>query len=596
MNLTRRNALWAAFICISILATFHSVILSEYAFTDDYMAVTFHKLVGPWDFKTLYAILGRPITSILSGYAYQSVDSIGDMSYLRAFSVTMLAGCGVGTFLILRSCRFADTTAGLIAAVLTLNPATGVYAGWAIAFPYPLSIFLSLLGGWLFMRCLEDWRWSMATGAFLSLLTSFFIYQPTALTCVVLFVACYFAPGSGFSTKPARNWLLAIVFTSFTMSLYFVLYKCYIPFIPTDGFPTSRVGFVSDIPARLAFYSKDTLWNSTIWWGFYSPKWVGWLIVSAIGTFAVFLFSIHYREKRLLSASMLTGLLFASLLLVSAPVLLPRDTDAQLRVYYPIMGIVGTVWALGLGYIFDRLRRSVALRLTLLVILSLSVLTYYYVDRGIVRPHSKEVKGYKDYITKEISEVPEFLFFIHPVMPPAVLNELPYVHEYGQYSSWLPWIPYSLVNILLWEKFPELKKEHQIVEVIQLYPWQKRSLPSDAILIDGYEIFQGTPSLHYCAYSKNMLSGLVPNPTVDPLFGEVQVLNDGWHYSERFGFYKTLEEDPTWFLNYGTFTIETIDSPEGDLLMTSEDGERYITSAERFPEVYDEQSQTPLSL
>mgnify|MGYP006077372169 CR=1 FL=1 len=596
MTLLRNNALWLGAIALLLLGAYYPVIFSEYGFTDDYYAITLHKTVGPWDFKTLYTVLGRPICSVLTGYAFAPVETISDLAYVRAISVITLAITGMSAFLILRNFRISESCALLVAAVLTLNPAAGVFAGWAATFIYPLSVLISLIGGWFIIRGLEDCRWRTATAGFACLLVSFFIYQPTALACLVLFAVHYYTPRDKAEKPPFLQWSASIAITSVAMVVYYILYKSYLPLLEQYGMTTDRGGIVTEIGDKLAYYFKGPLWESILWWAYYAPKWVGWGILSMLISATLYLVFGHAKRSGWLSSSILTALLLATLLLASSPIIVPHQNDHQLRVFYPLIVLLGAIYAIAFGQLTQRLSGWLKLALPLFIVILLSLLSHHYVNEGIVKPHTNEVQAYKSYLEENLQAPPEFAFFIHPILAKEDVSSLGAFHEYGRYSSWLPWVPHSLINILLWEQDPLRMEQLQEAEIIQVYPWQIHHFPEGAVVLDGYYIQANTRTPPYKAYKNNMLAGFVPDAVENPLFGTTETLNRDWFFALNFGFFKSLGDNAYQFFDYGTYAIEPIDSPEGSIEMIDEKGQRLITSEAHFPSVYDPVTNTHFQL
>lgn len=587
MTLLRNNALWLGAITLFIFGAYYPVIFNEYGFTDDYITITFHKLVGPWDFKTLYTALGRPICSVFTGYAFAPVETISDLSYLRAYSVLWLIISGGAAFLFLRNLKISPECALLVAAAVTLNPAAGVFAGWAITFIYPTSIFLSLLGGWLIIKALQDRLWRQGLGGALCLLCSFFIYQPTALACLVLFSTYYFQPGKALTRPTIIQWSSAIALTSGVMVVYYIAYKAYLPLLEPYGLTTGREGIVTDIGGKLRYFLKDPLWNSIVWWGDFAPKWVGWTIISAIVASLGFLSFHHKKDTGLNGAILLTTLLLSTALLAASPILVPQTNEHQLRVFYSLMGVIGVIPAIAFSLSIAKSSPKFRYITSLTLFVVLGALAHYFVQEGIIKPHTKEVAAYKTHLEENVQTAPELIFLKHPILRPKTLSSIKEWHEYGRYSTWLPWVPYSLINVLLWEQFPELSTGHQETPIIQVYPWQIHEFPPNSVTMDGNFVIIGEPLPPYQAFKRNMLQFLVPNRYEDSLFGTTEILNRSWFYSKSFGFLRKEESGQTLFLKHGTYSVETIDSPYGSILLIDENGQRSITSPDSFPSAYD---------
>lgn len=588
MTPLRNHIQWLGVIALVLYGAYYPVIYSTYGFTDDYLAITYHKLIGPWNFNTLYTALGRPICSVLTGYAFAPIDTISGLSSLRALAVGWLFLSGAGAFLFLRNLRVSSCPCALAAAVITLNPAAGVFAGWAITFIYPVSIFLSLLGGWLFIQALEKRSWPTIAAGFLCLLSSFFIYQPTALAALVLFTVYYFRPDGETPSRPQIKWIATIGLTSIVMITYYIIYKAYLLLLEPYRIVSERAGIVSDIKGKLAYFVQGPLWESTVWWGYYAPKWAGWSIVGGVLLSMFFLTRRHWKPQGAGGALLLTGLLFATALLAASPILVPQENTHQIRVFYPLMSVLGTIPAMAVGSIVANWHEKLRWALTLIPILALAAFSHFFVREGIVKPHAAEVSTYKTYLHEHLDAAPDIAFIKPPILGPKYLTQLGGFHEYGIYSSWLPWVPRSLINILLWEQFPELGGDHTEVEIIQVYPWQTHAFPGDVLVLDANYIFKGRYSPSYKAYKKNLLKGLVPDSYDDPVYGRTETLNRSWYYAEAFGFFRKGKNNTVTFFNYGEYTIESIDSPHGSIMMISNNGTRLITSAEAFPSVYDE--------
>ncbi len=580
-----KSAFWISFLALVIVGAYYPVVVSEYGFTDDYIAVTYNKTVEPWDLNTRPTALGRPISSLFISSAFTLIDSIGELSYLRALSVGLLILSASTAFLLLRNLGITALPAALAAAAIALNPAAGVFAGWAITYSYPISILLSLLGGWLLIRAMQGSELRKLLGGMLCILLSLLMYQPTALACVVMFAVYYASTGKQQRSPAVLHWTAVLAFTAYTMVIYYILYMAYLPLQEDSGLINERGGIVSDIPAKLNYFIKGPLWESTIWWGHYAPRWLGWIIVAGVVACVVLFVRRLILEGGWLKGASLTVLFLLTLLLAASPVLVPEQDGHQIRVFYSLMSLIGAIPAIAVA----RLGGKQVHRLSVvLFIAGLAGLSHYFVRNGIVRPHSREVAVFRQYLHEQVKTPPHIAIFKHTLLGTERLTNLRKWHEYGGYSSWLPWVPHHLINILLWEQFPELTDDYTEAEIIQVYPWQIHHYPEGVLVLDANYIFKGRYSPRYRAYKGNMLKPLVSDRYEDPLFGTMETLNRFWFYSDTFGFLRKGEDNPVELLDYGTYSIVPTDSPKGDILMVAEDGTHLITSKDKFPEVYSE--------
>lgn len=575
--------LYALIFVLPFLA-YQSVLTHHFGYTDDYPAATgLDPLKEAFNVNNIFFRDGRPLMSIITVPIFGLVDSVGDLTGVRFLNVLGLALCSVLSYFIFRRQRLSPPLAFLIACLFVMNPSGGVCAGWAITVSYPFSILLSLGGMAVWFRALDNKSFAWGLFAWFLLIVAFFTYQPTALIGTTLLATRHLGHGSNVSWKAHREWFYSLTFITFVLATYYVLYKAYLPLLelPSD---TLRSDVVKDYAGKLSYYFTGPLRESLLGWASFWPNEFANRYLVLLLLLASVPFARVFHKKGLLHGCVLLGLFIATLLLASSTVLVPHKNTAQFRVFFPIITLVSGLYAIAVYHFIKHWEGKKGAWLSVsLMVLAMLLTTNYYVKRGIAVPHSKEVHAHKTYLQEEIQSPPQRVLYVHPIGQHSDLSEVRKVHEYGLYSSWLPWVPHHLLNLLLEQQFPEIEGDLRTIDVIQVYPWQAYRVPQGVPVIDGLKVLSGTPSPPYTTYKRNLMPGMVSVPQTDPFLGEMEMLNKGWRFSKNFGFFRKRADSRYYLLEYGVFKI-TKDTDSDDILFfENEEGKKLKITKSQTP-------------
>src|SRR5579862_8739649 len=168
----------------SFLAVYLSVVVTPYAFSDDYSALR-NVLTGQvWVFDPKLIGYGRPVYALLEELALPMMSSLGDLRFLRVFGIVSIGLTAFACHVWLRRSGLPRPVNLGLPAMLGLMPAFQVDAAWAIASFFVLS---ALLSGLAF--ALVEWAtagarrvsWSRVIAAVAMLSAAFSIHQPDAM-------------------------------------------------------------------------------------------------------------------------------------------------------------------------------------------------------------------------------------------------------------------------------------------------------------------------------------------------------------------------------------------------------------------------------
>lgn len=138
------------------LAVYWPTIHMRYGFRDDYSILReAHEVPGK--VVRVSAMQARPIDGWLLAASFRRIDSIEDLQRLRLTSALLFGAVAAGVFLLLVTLKWDRWTAAAVAAVFTVMPATQIVVAWAVGWPLPLALLLSL-------AAFVVTRWAIAGG------------------------------------------------------------------------------------------------------------------------------------------------------------------------------------------------------------------------------------------------------------------------------------------------------------------------------------------------------------------------------------------------------------------------------------------------
>jgi len=317
----------ALLIAAALFVTFAPVLVTPYAFTDDWTLLaqslrgeSFVSLAPPHlpgEPPALMNSLARgcPTSAYLTYWGFTAAHSLDNLRFLRVVAVL---GIALLAYLLLRALTRVGWPPGRAAALALLIctlPPFQVEAAWSLSFSVPYSCVLAGLACRLTLRAAERPRWQEIAGALALLLVAVTIYQVTIMYFVVFAAIDLFRPdGSTDRLGHRLIWLAGMMIGG--LFLGFIAYKIGLS-LYGQFLPPARSTFTHDIPGKLNYFVRgpfrDALQLSKLWPVPYLP----WIVGAFIGS-GMFLYTRGPRGRRLLllglAAIMVPGIYLPNLL------------------------------------------------------------------------------------------------------------------------------------------------------------------------------------------------------------------------------------------------------------------------------------------
>lgn len=241
-----------------ILAAYAPVLISTYAFSDDWAAAN-ESLTGGDSFRW-DVMSGRPIFALYRLGWVKLIHGIDDIFILRFFSVicTIFFAISFHNFILKRKI-FSDYWMVFTCPILiSLLPSFQVYNSWATCSPFVLSTFLSLSSYRVItQRNSISYPTKLAFGALL-LIGSFAIYQPTSLTFIFFMMIDYCF---GRDRRPQIKDFISACLVMALGLLSSVFLSKVLPKI-LYGETLSRAQFTNDLVGKLDWFANEAFINA----------------------------------------------------------------------------------------------------------------------------------------------------------------------------------------------------------------------------------------------------------------------------------------------------------------------------------------------
>ncbi|MBI2515372.1 MAG: hypothetical protein HYV95_00500 [Opitutae bacterium] len=169
------------------LLVYAPAVFQTYGMRDDYSHMR-EAREEPGKLVHFTASQGRPLYGAMLETTYEHMDSVDDLSWLRLTSVVLLIGLGIILWKQLDAAGWPEIDAAALGLGVTLLPAAQIGVGWAIGWPWALSLILAVAGFAAVETELEKGGMKRAVGViggiFIYVLASL-IYPSNALFAVV---------------------------------------------------------------------------------------------------------------------------------------------------------------------------------------------------------------------------------------------------------------------------------------------------------------------------------------------------------------------------------------------------------------------------
>lgn len=587
---------WLIYILLSVLifGVYHQVLSHTYGHTDDYPGLAYTDDWESLGWSNTYAIMGRPVLALFILLGYGSCLWVEDLAGMRFFGLVCLLINAITCLVVTQRAGLSKGWALFLALLISFNPYSGVVAGWAIAYSFPISSAFSLLAADLLLKKTIHhavMRWLVAL---LCIVLAFSIYQPTAFFFFVPLIIHYQRALKHAAIRPTDLVEKYVIF-GIGILTYYVAYKGYLHFSTDENNFASRGAFTKDLSANVQFYFQEVLpdvlksWSSLL-----GPAWQWCLVGALCGICLAGLPWKRFRDSWLQTGYYLLSII-AAVFLSSLFYLALEEKNAFYRTQASLLAIYFTLVTLSLAELQKlkvKLVRHILPWVALFIVSFHLICSYYFVTFGIVRIHSEEYANYESHLKVNLDPADlkphSVVYTIHPVANEKQSVSVRSKHEYGTFSSWLPWVPQPMLTILLNRHFHEQRPEngkYHWRDVVQVYPWQERVIPPGSIVIDGSLVLSGKPSPQgpNPELRRHFPAPFFPGRSDHPLFGEIENLNFNFFFLPGIGFCKDLGDGRLRLLGIGVFDLVGTNSSKNQLTLAHDSEGVFQIDKDRFP-------------
>lgn len=232
------------------------VILTNYAFLDDYTATAFGMQHIQNLTTTQVMDSGRPLYAVFIREAFGAVRGISDLRFVRAFGIAGIGALCIAAYRALVRVDVAAPAAFCVALMLGLMPSYQVIAGWAITAPYPWAALSAAIAFNMQNSVNPDWR--RVSGSMLLLTVATTIYQPAAMVFWVFAAIAWLIPGR---LPSIRSFSRAALIVIMAATVDFVLIKV-LPIFFVHAASDSRAVMTHDVAGKILWFVKYPIFEA----------------------------------------------------------------------------------------------------------------------------------------------------------------------------------------------------------------------------------------------------------------------------------------------------------------------------------------------
>lgn len=262
-------AVFALFAIIFMLC-YLPVITATYGCGDDYLWVMGALKHDMQHMQLLQFVQGRPLMALLFTCGFSPMTNIGDLRYLRLFSILTVAVLAYSLYRTTVSAGHNRAAAFLLPIVICTMPPFQVYVSWAATAFYALASVIAGGSYYFANRCYEAKKaiskYSCAAVSIVLFLMSLTIFQPSAMFFWVFVAIKLFKPNEKLTESRKRFiWYLGISVVAMVLG-YLVCHFGKLLYSSACPLPHQRSHLTSDLWAKLIWFCQQPL-SSTLNFG-----------------------------------------------------------------------------------------------------------------------------------------------------------------------------------------------------------------------------------------------------------------------------------------------------------------------------------------
>ena len=453
-------------IAVVIVGMFLPVVLSTYAFIDDYPLLWTAVSGEPSAFfgRSIfyeYAVGGRPLAGLLTAWSYTAAGGIDALQFVRLAGVVGIAAVALQLHWTLVRSGFGRALAALIAVLVCSMPAFQLTAAWTVLFHTPLAMLLAGGASVLAAAAIDAphrLRNVRMIGATAMLLASLMIYQPAAMFFWVVLAIAIVGERND-ARRAMRTTLAHLVAGGVALALAFVSAKVFVAFFDNGGTAEPRGRLTTDILGKAGWFLDQPLYQTLNLFDLTpSPRLAA--VVAAVAAGGMLLWLVRRSPQPLLYIVIALALIPLSFL----PNLIVAENHADIRsqiALSPLVTLYVCLGALGLwltlrDWIEPHLRigalrvaERAALAIATIAVGGSVVAAASHVTNLIVVPQTTELRM----IRSQVAALPVGTTRVAFVLTPYQTTMAPLInHEIGLPIASLRWVLQPLVRLILHER------------------------------------------------------------------------------------------------------------------------------------------------
>lgn len=453
--LKRKDLYLLAFLFLVVLLIFYPLFYTEYIYTDEATLI--------WNYRpgtgfTSFSAQGRGIMELLISTAYEAINAIHEIIYLRIIALFMWLVCVPIWYVTIK--RIAANGPGyeylpfFTCLYLVTSLPFSVTVQWTSCMQLSIANTAALLSGAIWYLSIRNKAklWAIPVGAALGSITagiiSLFSYQSAFGCFLIPFLFHYI---SAYTTRKDLVFVKGLGFYFLMYALYFILFKLQLEIYHLGGDVRSGVSF--NPGDKIQFFFSQAL-KRAFWFNIvvddenklaramYKVLFVGWMLLAFI----------RFGKKGWLQSVKYIVAALLVFLLSYFPSLVVKENFSSNRTLLAIDMCVWIVCAEMVLYLVKHIqfRRVIAFSLAAVLL----VAGWYNFNRQFLKPIQEEYAGIKSYFQQHYNRSITTVFFIKA---PADAFKKKYnlqtsMDEFGVPVTFFSWVPEYLMRQLVYEK------------------------------------------------------------------------------------------------------------------------------------------------
>lgn len=452
--LKRKDGYLLSFLLLVVLVIFYPVFYTEYAYTDEVTLLTNYRQGNGF---TSFTAQGRGIMEFFISTSYRAINTIREISYIRAFALFMWLACVPIWYVTVK--RIAVKGPGyeylpfFTCLYLVTSLPFSITVQWTSCMQLSIANTAALLSGAIWYNSTRDKEkfWSIPGGAALASvvagLIAMFSYQSAFGCFLVPFLLHYI---SAYTTRKDVVLIKGLAFYILMYAVYFVTFRLSLIIFHVPGDARTGVSLNPEKilwffwqPLKRAFWFNLVLSNDNVLARvMYFVLFAGWIALAFIR------FGIKDRLQAVKYIAAAILVFMASYL----PGLVVKENYSSNRTLLAIDMCVWVVCAEMILYVVKKATARKAIGYGIAIFLV--ICGWYNFNKQFLMPIREEYNDVKNYVFQHYNSNITTVYFIQPGEDAF---EKKYhlqtsMDEFGVPSTFFNWVPEPFIRLLVLEK------------------------------------------------------------------------------------------------------------------------------------------------